>query len=92
MKLTRNLTPMKAIRKKCLECCCGQRNEVALCHIEDCALWAYRFGKRPDVYPTYETEVSEEQMERLKAMREKRDASNALDTEDSEDVALGEDD
>lgn len=40
-------TPMHAIRLKCLECCCGQMAEVRLCHIQDCPLWAYRFGHRP---------------------------------------------
>lgn len=40
-------TPMKAIRLKCLECCCGQSYEVRMCHIKDCALWSYRFGHRP---------------------------------------------
>ena len=30
------LTPMKAIRKKCLECSCGSFNEVKLCPIEKC--------------------------------------------------------
>ena len=41
------LTPIKAIRKKCLECCCGQFVEVRLCPIKDCALWGYRMGHRP---------------------------------------------
>lgn len=40
-------TPMHAIRLKCIECSCGQLSEVRLCHIKDCALWAYRFGHRP---------------------------------------------
>lgn len=44
-------TPMHAIRLKCLECCCGQTGEVRLCHIKDCALWAYRFGHRPNKAP-----------------------------------------
>lgn len=44
-------TPMHAIRLKCLECCCGQTSEVRLCHIKDCALWAYRFGHRPNKMP-----------------------------------------
>lgn len=43
----KRLTPIKAIRKKCLECCCGQTKEVHLCPIKDCALWGYRFGHRP---------------------------------------------
>lgn len=41
------LTPMKAIRKKCLDCCCGQRLEVKLCTCKNCPLYVYRMGKRP---------------------------------------------
>lgn len=41
------LTPMKAIRQKCLECSCGQIKEVRLCPIETCALYKYRMGHRP---------------------------------------------
>lgn len=41
------MTPMKAIRAKCLDCCCGQVQEVRRCPCEKCPLWAYRFGKRP---------------------------------------------
>lgn len=41
------LTPMKAIRKKCLECCCGQTKEVRTCDIKTCALHPYRSGHRP---------------------------------------------
>ena len=41
------LTPLKAIRSKCLSCCCGQYGEVRLCPCEDCTLWPYRLGKRP---------------------------------------------
>ena len=41
------LTPMKAIRAKCLDCCCGQVKAVKECQIETCRLWPYRMGKRP---------------------------------------------
>lgn len=41
------LTPMKAIRKKCVECSGGSYREVALCTVKKCPLYAYRFGKRP---------------------------------------------
>ncbi len=41
------LTPMKAIRKKCLQCSCDSFKEVTLCPIKTCALYAYRFGRRP---------------------------------------------
>lgn len=43
----RRLTPMRAIRKKCLDCCCNQRVEVRECQALDCPLWIYRSGKRP---------------------------------------------
>jgi len=31
-----------AVKMKCLECCCWQRNDVRGCPIEGCALWLYR--------------------------------------------------
>jgi len=41
------LTPLRAIRVKCLDCSAGQWSEVARCVIPDCALYPYRFGKNP---------------------------------------------
>lgn len=43
----KNLTPMKAARAKCLDCCCGSSKEVRLCPVTECPLYPYRFGKRP---------------------------------------------
>jgi hypothetical protein len=43
----KHLTPMKAIRAKCLDCSGGSSSEVRLCEIEDCPLYPWRFGKRP---------------------------------------------
>ncbi|MFA6599827.1 MAG: hypothetical protein WC352_02450 [Candidatus Omnitrophota bacterium] len=45
--MSKNLTPLKAIRKKCLECSCFSPKEVRLCPITDCALYEYRFGHNP---------------------------------------------
>lgn len=63
--------PVKAIREKCLDCCCGQANEVKLCTIERCALWPFRFGKNPY---RQKREMSDEQrqaaVERLRRARE----------------------
>ena len=42
------MTPLKAIRKKCLECCCGQYKEVRLCPSKDCSLYPFRFGNNPN--------------------------------------------
>jgi hypothetical protein len=40
------LTPVRAIRLKCLECG-GRPKEVKLCEAKDCCLYAYRLGKNP---------------------------------------------
>lgn len=40
-------TPIKAIRAKCLDCTCGQMNEIRLCTVTDCPLYEYRMGHRP---------------------------------------------
>lgn len=34
----------KAIRLKCLDCCCGNINEVRLCELRKCPLWRFRLG------------------------------------------------
>ena len=46
MKNTIN-TPIKSIREKCLDCTAGSRKEIRLCTVVQCALYPYRFGKRP---------------------------------------------
>jgi hypothetical protein len=35
----------KAIRMKCLDCCCGQSAEVRKCPSTLCALWRFRMGR-----------------------------------------------
>ena len=42
------LTPIRAIRAKCLDCCCGSAQEVKLCPITDCPLYPYRMGHNPN--------------------------------------------
>lgn len=44
----KKLTPLKAIRAKCLDCCCQQANEVRLCTVKGCPLYDYRMGKNPN--------------------------------------------
>lgn len=40
-------SPIRAIRAKCLECCCGDASEVRKCVAIDCALWPMRMGVNP---------------------------------------------
>ena len=46
------LARSRAIRLKCLDCCCGSSHEVRICSIKTCALWRYRLGKelRDELY------------------------------------------
>lgn len=39
------LTPIQAIRKKCLECSNGQYNEIRGCLIKTCPLYTFRVGE-----------------------------------------------
>ena len=40
-----HISPIKAIRAKCIDCCCGQISEVRNCTAVNCPLWAFRMGK-----------------------------------------------
>lgn len=37
----------RAIRAKCLDCCCGQQTEVLRCTVVKCPLWPFRMGTNP---------------------------------------------
>ena len=36
----------RAIREKCLDCCCGQEHEIRMCPVKKCSLWPYRLNVR----------------------------------------------
>lgn len=64
------LSPLKAIRQKCLECSGWQQNEVKHCVFPDCALYPFRFGKDPGRKSRKYTEDQKRAMaERLKTRR-----------------------
>lgn len=41
------MTPIKAIRAKCIDCCGGSKKEARLCPAANCPLYPYRMGHRP---------------------------------------------
>lgn len=45
---TVELTPIKAMRLKCLDCCAWQQSEVKRCTAKLCPLYPYRMGHRPE--------------------------------------------
>lgn len=42
----RKYTPLRAIRRNCLDCS-GGPTEVRLCTVDECPLYAFRFGTQP---------------------------------------------
>lgn len=56
------MTPLKAIRAKCLDCCCGIMSEVRQCVMKDCPLFPFRDGHNPNrkgLGGTFKTEEEE---------------------------------
>ena len=47
IKMKDYLTPIKAIRKDCLQCSGGSFKEVRECIIIDCPFYDFRLGKNP---------------------------------------------
>lgn len=43
----KTLSPIKAIRKKCLDCSGESPAEVRECPVRDCILFPFRFGMMP---------------------------------------------
>lgn len=43
------MTPLKAIRQKCLDCCYDDRSYVRDCKDEKCPLWVFRMGHNPNL-------------------------------------------
>lgn len=65
------LTPIKAIRKKCLDCN-STANEVKLCTVKDCPLYPYRLGKNPNRKSNMTEEQKQQARERMKTMHEQK--------------------
>ena len=56
--------PLKAIRERCLDCCCSQPREVHKCVAVDCPSWPFRMGVNPF---RKKQQLSEEQRQRRTA-------------------------
>jgi len=60
--------PLKALRARCLDCCCGSASEVRKCVSFDCPSWPFRMGKNPF---RAKREITERQRAALALAREK---------------------
>jgi len=73
----KEVTPMKAIRKKCLDCSCGSSEEVKNCFAKKCPLYQFRFGYKLDENGNRRKrdltdEQRQEMAERLKKVRDNK--------------------
>lgn len=73
--------PVKAIREKCLDCCCGSTLEVKECNVVKCPIYPFRMGKNPF---RQKREMTEEQKKAIgDRLREARE--NSADSEEEEE-------
>lgn len=73
----KEITPMKAIRQKCLDCSCGSNEEVKNCFAKKCPLYQFRFGYKLDENGNRRKrdltdEQRQEMAERLKKVRDNK--------------------
>ena len=79
-------SPLKAIRKKCIECCGFSPDEAAKCTCYTCALWDFRFGSNPYKQGRVLTEEEKEAVrERLAKAREARIALDETEDDDEDE-------
>lgn len=69
--MNRKLTPLKAIRAKCLDCSCFQSREVKLCTMTECSLYIYRFGHNPARKGIGATPIPKTVVESVNSVKEK---------------------
>ena len=70
----KDLTPLKAIRAKCLDCCCGQWYEVKMCTIDWCPLYEYREGHNPKLKGKGNISNLKKKIDKPTSLGEKREA------------------
>ena len=74
------MSPLRALRLKCLDCCNDSSQEVRLCTAVDCPSWPFRTGKNPWLSPL----SAEARAQRADLMR--RNRVSALTTPDKTQV------
>jgi len=76
------VSPLRALRLKCLDCCNDSVQEVRLCTAVDCASWLFRLAKNPRLSPL----SAEARAQKADLMR--RNRVSALTTPDKTQVQI----
>ena len=73
------MSPLRALRARCLDCCAGQANEVAACPVVECPSWPFRMGTNPWRKPASVARRASARrtMERINARRKGGGGENA---------------
>jgi hypothetical protein len=73
------MSPLRALRARCLDCCAGQANEVAACTAVKCPSWPFRMGTDPWRKPASEARRASARrtMEGINARRQRGRAERA---------------
>jgi len=71
------MSPLEALRARCIDCCAQQPNEVALCPAVECPSWPFRMGTDPWRKPASEArrEAARRVMSNLNSRRRTRDGT-----------------
>jgi hypothetical protein len=64
----RDMSPMRALRLRCLDCCGGNDAEVRFCTARKCPSWPFRMGASP----WRKFKLTDAQRENLKKLAESR--------------------
>lgn len=74
----KRITPLSAIKEKCLDCCCGSAKEVRLCPSTSCPLFLFRTGHLPFSHKRSVTPEEQERLvKQLEEARRRRGGSDA---------------
>lgn len=69
------LTPLQAVRRYCMQCCCDSSYEVRLCPSQSCPLYPFRLGHNP----SRKMDLTEEQRKAAgERLRNARNADNSI--------------
>ena len=53
------MSPLKALRLRCIDCCAGSSLEVRLCTAVSCPSWPFRLGRNPWRPPASEAQLAQ---------------------------------
>jgi hypothetical protein len=78
------MSPLRAIRTHCLDCCAGSSQEVAKCMALRCPSWPYRMGTNP-----WRARPSDEQRQAMRERGRRLAEANRSLASDAEDRGAG---